>query len=113
MDETAPSAGGLAPAQIEQFITDGFVRIDGAFPRGLTDDARAILWRATGWSPDDPATWTQPVIRLGMFTQAPFVEAANTPRLHAAFDQPVGPGRWRRPAAMGTFPVGFPSAVDP
>ena len=101
------------PAQIERFITDGFVRIDRAFPRALADAARAILWNATGCSPDDPTTWTQPVIRLGMFTQVPFIEAANTPRLHAAFDQLVGPGRWRRPAAMGTFPVRFPSAVDP
>jgi hypothetical protein len=113
MDETTSLTGGLAPAQIERFITDGFLRIDGAFPRTLADEARAILWRATGCSPDDPATWTQPVIRLGMFTQPPFVEAANTTRLHAAFDQLVGPGRWRRPTAMGTFPIRFPSAVDP
>ena len=113
MDENSLRARGLEPAQIEQFITDGFVRVDDAFPRELADEARAILWKATGCNPDDPATWTQPVIRLGMFTQAPFIEAANTPRLHAAFDQLVGPGRWRRPAAMGTFPVRFPSAVHP
>jgi hypothetical protein len=113
MDETTPLAGGLAPSEIEQFITDGFVRVEGAFPRTLADEARAILWRATGCSPDDRATWTQPVIRLGMFTEAPFVEAANTARLHAAFDQLVGPGRWRRPAAMGTFPIRFPSTIDP
>jgi hypothetical protein len=42
----------LTPAQIEQFITDGFVGIDGAFPQTLADEARAILWRATGCSPD-------------------------------------------------------------
>jgi len=60
------------------------VRIDDAFPRTLTDETRAILWRATGCDPDDPGTWSQPVIRLGMFTQAPFVEAANTARLKAS-----------------------------
>jgi len=98
---------------IEQFITDGFVRIDDAFPRELAEAARAILWKATGCSADDPATWTKPVIRLGAFTDPPFIEAANTSQLHAAFDQLVGPGRWRRPVAMGTFPVRFPSAVDP
>lgn len=113
MDETMPAACGLTSAEIDQFIADGFVRIDDAFPRAVADEARAILWRATGCSPDDPATWTQPVIRLGMFTEAPFVAAANTARLHAAFDQLAGPGRWRRPAAMGTFPVRFPSPVDP
>jgi hypothetical protein len=112
MDDSASDFRGLGPAQIEQFINDGFIRIDRAFPPELAEAARAILWQATGCSPDDPAAWTQPVIRLGMFTQAPFVEAANTPRLHAAFDRLVGPGRWRRPAAMGTFPVRFPSAVD-
>src|SRR5690242_5273579 len=98
---------------IERFITDGFVRIDRAFPRELAEAARAILWKATGCSPDDPATWTKPVIRLGMFTEPPFIAAANTPQLHAAFDRLVGPGRWHRPAAMGTFPVRFPSLADP
>lgn len=113
MDIDTPAVRGLEPAQIDQFITDGFVRIEQAFPRELADAARAILWKATGCSEDDPATWTQPVIRLGMFTQPPFIDAANTPRLHAAFDQLVGPGRWQPPAAMGTFPVRFPSAADP
>jgi hypothetical protein len=65
---------------------------DRAFPRELANAARAILWRATGCDPDDPATWTLPVIRLGTFTQSPFIEAANTPRLHAAFNQLVGRG---------------------
>jgi hypothetical protein len=113
MDNVTPEVRGLTPVQVEQFITDGFVRIEKAFPRALADAGRAILWKATGCDPDDSTTWTQPVIRLGMFTQAPFVEAANTPGLHAAFDQLVGRGRWRRPGAMGTFPVRFPSTVDP
>ena len=108
-----PSTDGIAPAQVEQFITDGFVRLAGAFPRSLADEARALLWRATGCSPDDPTTWTRPVVRLGMFTETPFLEAANTARLHAAFDRLAGPGRWHRPAAMGTFPIRFPSPADP
>ncbi len=81
MEDITPVVRGLEPAQVEQFITEGFVRIDHAFPPDCANAARAILWKATGCSPDDPATWTQPVIRLGMFTQAPFIEAGNTPRL--------------------------------
>lgn len=113
MEDITRVVCGIRPAHVEQFITDGFVRIDHAFPRELADAARAILWDATGCTPDDRTTWTQPVIRLGMFTQPPFVEAANTPSLHAAFDLLVGQGRWRRPAAIGTVPVRFPSAADP
>lgn len=102
----------LDEAQIDAFIRDGFVRIDNAFPRRLAEEGRAILWAATGCDPDDPASWTQPVIRLGGFAQPPFREAANTPFLQAAYDQLVGPGRWLKPGGLGTFPVRFPLPVD-
>ena len=42
-----------------------------------------------GCDPRDASTWTRPVIRLGMYGQEPFVDSANTPVLHAAFDQLV------------------------
>lgn len=103
----------LSGAQIQQFIEDGFVRLDGAFPRNLADKARAILWKDTGCDPDDPSTWTKPVIRLNHYTQEPFVKAANTAILHQAFDALVGHECWLPPATMGTFPVRFPSAEDP
>lgn len=106
-------ARGLTPAQIDQFITHGFVRVDEAFSPALAEDARALLWRDMGLSPDDPSGWSQPVVRLGMYADAPMVAAANTPRLTAAFDQLAGAGRWRPCGAMGTFPIRFPSPHDP
>ena len=102
----------LTADQIERFAEEGFVKIARAFPRALADQARAVLWKETGCDPNDRATWTQPVIRLGMYSQAPFIEAANTPVLHEAFDQLVGPGRWLACRAMGTFPIRFPSSQD-
>ncbi|HVG52335.1 MAG TPA: phytanoyl-CoA dioxygenase [Xanthobacteraceae bacterium] len=103
----------LSKSQVRHFIDNGYVKIEDAFPRALADEARAILWRDMGAVPDDPATWQRPVVRLGMYTDAPFVEAANTPILHAAFDQLAGTGRWVPCGAMGTFPVRFPSPDDP
>lgn len=108
--ETPPA---LTDAQLEQFMRDGFVRIDQAFSRAVADEARAILWRDMRCDPADPTTWTWPVIRLGLYTQRPFIEAANTPRLHAAFDQLVGAGRWVPCRAVGTFPVRFPAPAEP
>ena len=108
-----PLHSALSEAQISAFINDGFVRIDNAFPRDLADQGRAILWRDTGCDPDDPATWTKPVIRLGGYSDLPFREAANTPLLHAAYDQLVGQDRWVTPQGLGTFPVRFPSPDDP
>ncbi len=43
----------LSDAQVQQFIQDGFVRIDRAFPSELADEGRAILWRDTGCDPND------------------------------------------------------------
>jgi hypothetical protein len=103
----------LSDAQIRQFIQDGFVRIDRAFPRELADQCRAILWRDTGCDPRDPTTWTKPVIRLGGYMQEPFMKAQSTPVLHTAFDQLVGKGRWRRRSDLGGFPVRFPHPDDP
>lgn len=103
----------LTDAQIDSFITDGFVRIDDAFPRALADEGRAILWKATGCDPDDPSTWTRPVIRLGGYHDLPFRQASNTPALHAAYDQLVSAGRWVTPQGLGTFPIRFPSQEPP
>jgi len=103
----------LSDAQIEQFIQDGFVRIDHAFPRELAEQGRAILWRDLPCDPDDPATWTRPVIRLGYYGDEPFRKAVNSSLLHTAFDQLVGEGRWRPRADLGTFLVRFPNAHDP
>lgn len=107
------TASALTSAQVEQFVQEGFVRIDKAFPVALADEARAILWRDTGCDPHDSSTWIKPVIRLGMYSQPPFVEAANTPTLHAAYNALVGAGMWEPVRAMGTFPIRFPSPLDP
>ena len=103
----------LSADDIATFIRDGFVRIDEAFSARTAAEARAILWNATGCDPDDRSTWTMPVVRLGLFAQAPFREAANTPVLHKAFDQLVGHGRWLPRDSVGTFPVRFPSDDEP
>lgn len=110
---TPGTSRALSSAQILQFVQDGFVRIDNAFPRDIADKARAILWRDSGCDPDDPTTWTRPVIRLGMYSDEPFIDCTNTPVLRAAFDQLVGPGRWLPCRSMGTFPIRFPSNTDP
>lgn len=107
------SSKELGDEQVEQFIRDGFVKIEGAFSRELAEQARAILWKDLGCDEHDPSTWTKPVVRLGIYDDEPFARAANTPILHAAFDRLVGKGRWLPRTSLGTFPVRFPSAADP
>jgi hypothetical protein len=100
-------------ALARRFVEDGFVLIEHAFPRELANECRELLWPGTGCDPGDRSTWTQPVVRLGDYPQAPFRSAANTPALHAAFDALVGPGRWVARLSLGGFPIRFPSDEDP
>jgi hypothetical protein len=108
-----PTASPLSAAQISSFIADGFVCIAGAFPTAIADECLSILWPLTGCDHDDPGTWTKPVVRIVYRDDPPFRAAANTPILHAAFDQLVGPGRWAPRDNLGTFPIRFPSPDDP
>lgn len=103
----------LAPIQIEAFNNNGFVRIDEAFSRELAATCRDILWRDSRCDPWDRTTWREPIIRLGDHREPPFVQAANSPVLHRAFDQLLGEGRWLPRTSLGTFPIRFPHADEP
>ena len=95
----------LTDIQVQQFIRDGYTRIDHAFPRETAMEAQAILWKEAGCDPANPATWTQPVVRLGYYGQEPFRQAVNTPLLRNAFDQLAGEGNWYPRGDLGTFPA--------
>lgn len=102
----------LSDAEKEQFVHNGFVKLEDAFPSQIAAEARGILWSATGCNPEDRKTWTRPVIRLGDFAQEPFRQAVNTVTLHSAFDDLVGVRRWVPRQSLGGFPIRFPHSDD-
>jgi hypothetical protein len=51
-----PGTRVLSDIQIQQFIREGFLKIEAAFPRDLADQDRSILWRDTGCDEGDRAT---------------------------------------------------------
>jgi hypothetical protein len=104
---------GLTSDQVQNFIDDGFVKLEGAFSTDLAKHCRDELWVDVGLSPHAPETWTEPVVRLGFKASRPFIEAANTPSLHQAYDQLVGQRLWVEPKGLGTFPIRFPSRQVP
>jgi hypothetical protein len=104
---------GLTSRQVQNFISDGFVKIENAFSADLAKECRDQLWAEIGLSPDKPETWIQPVLRVGFKSSPHFIEAANTPVLRKAYNQLVGEGRWLEPKGLGTFPIRFPSSAAP
>jgi hypothetical protein len=107
--------GALSDDQVEQFIEDGFVRLEAAFDRALIQPCLAVLERSLldeGVDVHDERTW-RPVVRLLHFEEPPFFAATNSGRLQAAWDQLVGVNRWYPRPGIGTFPIRFPSHEDP
>ncbi|MCP2362357.1 hypothetical protein HD597_009377 [Nonomuraea thailandensis] len=94
---------------VEQFVRDGFAKLEGIVPREVGDAARALLWQRIGLSPDEPSGWTQPVVWTADLTgEGPFGQFMASPKLHAALDAVAGPGGWHRRGAVGNIPVRFP-----
>lgn len=98
----------LAPssALFEQFIQDGYLRVERAFPADLATECRTELWKHLPERPDQPSTWLRPVVRVGERSERPFREAANTPLLRSFYDALVGEGRWLPRGGLGTSPSG-------
>lgn len=59
----------LSHQQIQHFINYGYIKLEKAFSLKLAEESRAVLWKDTGCTPDDPTTWTQAVIRLAKISE--------------------------------------------
>ncbi|GAA4584938.1 phytanoyl-CoA dioxygenase family protein [Planotetraspora phitsanulokensis] len=98
---------------VERFVTEGFLKVEEAFPRSVGDRIRESLWERMGLSPDRPSEWTKPVIWVTDETgQGPFGEAARSPRLTAALNQIAGEGAWYPRGSVGMMPIRFPHPED-
>jgi hypothetical protein len=107
----------LSQAEINWFMTDGFIPIRGAVPADVVRACQDEVWSALGdlgVRRDDPSTWRDPVVRIPCPESEAFAAAGTQPVLWEAFDQLIGEGRWwRRRGVGGTIPVRFPSRADP
>lgn len=98
----------LDDVQVASFIENGYVHIPGAFPRELAEECRDIIWQDLDASPEDPGSWPVPAAFRPDYVSEPFVSAAATPRLRAAYDALVGPARWVPRRSLGGFVIRFP-----
>jgi hypothetical protein len=99
----------VAVTSAETFVRDGYVQVSAAFPTSIAAECRELLWKQMEASSDDPSSWTSPIVRFGYQSEKPFEQAVNTPRLHDAFDELVGNGRWMPRTDVGAFVIRFPS----
>jgi hypothetical protein len=104
----------LTPEQVQHFEDKGWVKLEKAFPREEALKVRDFLWERLaerGVYRDRPESWTQPVVRLGDFTD-PIFDGCNSDRLTGAIEDLLGEGRWiygkeRHNVPWGGFIINF------
>ncbi len=112
-----PELDGL---QVENFISEGYLHLPSAFSPDLAARCVDALWdvlaRTTRVDRRDPATWTEPLIRVPSAGVTPLAEAISAPAVMSAIGALVGRDRWQRGQpgqGFGGLPVRFPSEVHP
>ncbi|MCA1601324.1 MAG: phytanoyl-CoA dioxygenase family protein [Acidobacteria bacterium] len=102
---------------IDDFCADGFLVVRGAVAAPVVNACLNVIeseLRARSVDPHDPATWTEPVVRLDCPDGPAFAAAGTSPALWTMYDALLGPGRWvQRQGVGGTIPVRFPNTKDP
>jgi hypothetical protein len=98
----------LGRSQVEQFVEKGYTVLKDAFPRSVAAEVRKCIWKKLKLSPEEPSSWTKPVIHIRRnFKTKPYTDAF-TPRVLGAFDDLMGENRWVRQMILGWWPVAFP-----
>jgi len=103
----------LTNAQVEQFIEEGYTRLEEAFSPQQALLAQSFLWERLaerGVQRADPATWKEPMVRVNETYEDPVFQACATSRLVSAIEDLVGHGRYAeagQKTRWGWWPVNF------
>jgi hypothetical protein len=99
---------------VDSFVRDGFVAVRRAVNAGTAAACRDLIWTAMeqrGVRQGDRGTW-RPLVEAGSLglSGEPFAAAYMAPALTAAYDELIGPGRWKPSVDIGeAVVVRFPS----
>lgn len=101
---------------VAAFVRDGYLAVRGAVDTQTAAACQQLTWAAMarrGIGRDNRASW--PALAEGFTGLAgePFVAASMAPALTAAYDELIGPGRWKRAVDIGpAVVVRFPDEHD-
>jgi phytanoyl-CoA dioxygenase PhyH len=102
----------FSDSEIEQFTSDGYVVMRGAFSPEVAEECRRFVWnQVLLW--EDCTTYGQAMVQIQQgFGCAPFDRIMNE-RLASAWDQIVGVDRWRGPQVYGWWSLLLPGFQGP
>lgn len=94
---------------VEAFLSDGYLKIEQPALREAAEQARALVWKQLGLTPEHPQDWTEPVRWAADHTGGgPFGQLCGSSGLAAVLDALCGVGQWLPRGSLGNIPVRFP-----
>ena len=103
----------LSPADLEQFMRDGYVLVRNAFPRSVAEAIIPIMWAASPFKADDRKTWTNATAVVPKSLHDEPIPQIYTPRFWGVCDDLLGAGRYNRPGGTGYLVLNFPGFATP
>ncbi|MEV0195259.1 hypothetical protein [Nonomuraea sp. NPDC050691] len=88
----------MSVVDVERFVADGFVKVEGVAPGEVGDEARGLLWERIGLSPRERSGWRRPRFM------------AQTP---VTLPEPLSPAGASAPARAAWGPVAAPERSAP
>jgi hypothetical protein len=114
----------LTQDQVEQFMDNGWVKVEQAFPREAALKAQQIVWshvEKRGPLQNDPSTWTQDMVRINESFDDEEFQHCNSLRIADAIEDLIGEGRRAKrivygesteKTSYGWWPVNFSMGAD-
>jgi hypothetical protein len=104
----------LTEKDTHQFIQQGYLVVHEAFQRELAERIIPMVWAELEIDPNDPSTWTEPVVWLRQVLKKEPIPQIHTKRYHEVIDDLCGQGRWYATNnGAGYWPILLPGFAKP
>jgi hypothetical protein len=103
----------LTEEDILQFIKQGYLVVREVFQREVAERIVPMVWAELDINPNDPSTWTEPIVTLRKVLEREPISQIFTSRYLGAVDDLCGSGRWRAPKGVGYWPILLPGFANP
>lgn len=114
----------LTKDQVEQFIENGWVKVEEAFSREVALNAQQIVWdnvEKRGVLKNDRSTWTTDMLQINESYDHDEFQQCNSLRMANAIEDLIGEGRWAdrsvygqtdKKTTYGWWPVNFSKGAE-
>jgi len=109
----SPRYKTLKEKEVDDFMRDGFLVVRGAFPRAVAEEIADLVWREAPIDREDRSTWAKARHTIEKTFVNDTTRRLYTGRVHHAFDDLLGEGRYPLQEQLGYSLINLPGFDTP